>query len=362
MFFPHDNKPEHFKALDGLRGLAVLFVLLSHSSNSELYFHEYLNFSRIGKTGVYLFFVLSAYLLDRQIALAYLTHKSSKSYWKNYLLRRFLRIYPLFVISLVVHGILNWIGLTTVIDSIEDVYLHLIMVKGESMFWSIPVEFKYYFISPLMLWFCHRFLKWHKQKMLILFILVLFGSVLLEYLFRFEITSTLRYFPIFLVGTFLSIYELLFRDKMKSYISPKQYNWIGLLALLLIITTTPYYFNQFFPVEVNFQNAAFYFPYAFLWGFILLAAKYGKGFIQTLLELKFLRYIGTISFSLYLFHIPFLKMAVHLDFPDGIRIYLFFFCSLVFSSLSYVFIERPLSKIRIKTQAITEKGMDEKTS
>jgi peptidoglycan/LPS O-acetylase OafA/YrhL len=32
-FFSHDDKKDHNKALDGLRGIAVIMVLLSHSSN-----------------------------------------------------------------------------------------------------------------------------------------------------------------------------------------------------------------------------------------------------------------------------------------------------------------------------------------
>lgn len=96
LFFPHDNKSDHFKALDGLRGVAVLFVVFSHAANVNIYFHEWINFQKVGKIGVYLFFVLSAYLLDRQIALSLINKRSSIKYWTNYFLRRFLRIYPLY--------------------------------------------------------------------------------------------------------------------------------------------------------------------------------------------------------------------------------------------------------------------------
>lgn len=360
LFFPHDHKAEHFRSLDGLRGLAVLFVLLSHSSNSELFFHDWLNFAKIGKTGVYLFFVLSAYLLDRQIALAYQTGKSSKAYWKNYFLRRFLRIYPLFFISLLVHWFISLVGVETVISSIKDIGMHLIMLKGESIFWSIPVEFKYYFISPLFLWFCHRFLKWDKTKMFLLFLFLLFGSVILEYIFLFERTSTLRYFPIFLVGTFISIYELLFRKEMKSDKTRLYYRLIGLASFALILITTPFYFRKIFGFSLNFQSATYYFPYAVLWGLVLLSAKYSRGLIRRFLELKFLRFIGTISFSLYLFHMIFLKMALHFDMPEHLKIYFFFSSTILFSSISYLLIERPLSKIRIHKSSFTEKTLDEK--
>ncbi len=118
-FFPHDHKEDHFKALDVLRGIAVLLVLLSHSSNSNWMFHEFLNFQRTGKIGVYLFFVLSAYLLDRQIAIMLISKKSNRRYWKNYILRRFLRIYPLFIVALLLHGLLSFFEYPTVIHSIN---------------------------------------------------------------------------------------------------------------------------------------------------------------------------------------------------------------------------------------------------
>ena len=72
ILFPNDYKKDHFKALDGLRGFAVLLVLLSHTSNGKAYMLPGFNFSSMGKVGVYLFFVLSAYLLDRQIIIGFI--------------------------------------------------------------------------------------------------------------------------------------------------------------------------------------------------------------------------------------------------------------------------------------------------
>ena len=54
------------KSLDGLRGFAVLLVLLSHMSLVGINLVPGLDFAGIGKAGVYLFFVLSAFLLTWQ--------------------------------------------------------------------------------------------------------------------------------------------------------------------------------------------------------------------------------------------------------------------------------------------------------
>jgi len=347
IFFPNDNKKEHFKGLDGLRGLAVILVLLSHSSNADLFIHEYLNFEKIGKVGVYLFFVLSAYLLDRQIALAFINKKSSKKYWKNYILRRFLRIYPLFVIALVVYGLFTLIGKKTVIDTFLDIPLHMILAKGESIFWSISVEFKYYFISPILMWFCYKYLKWNKIKLLMVFLILLISSIVVELIYNLPLISTFRYFPIFLVGTFISIFELFYEDRIKQFTSQKIYSIIGLISAVLIMITIPFYFEKIFGFKVNFQKSVFYLPYSLIWGLILISAKYGRGFVNKILELKLLRFIGTISFSMYLFHMLFLSFVKGSSLPEELKIYAFFILTIIFSSISFLVIERPLSKIRL---------------
>lgn len=166
LFFINDANAKHLPVLDGLRGLAVLIVLLAHTSREGLFFFEGFNFTGAGKPGVYLFFVLSAYLLDKQIIESYYSDKVSAKFWANYFVRRFMRIYPLFFIAIMTHWILHMIGVKNVIDSGKDVVLHLLLVKGESIFWSIPVEFKYYFISPLLMYFFYK-LTFRRRKILI---------------------------------------------------------------------------------------------------------------------------------------------------------------------------------------------------
>ena len=150
--------PRRLAALDGLRGLAVLFVLLSHASKHFPVIHPALNFRGAGKFGVYLFFLLSAYLLDRQIALA--MRHGERNYWGNYFLRRVLRVYPLFTVALVLHLLLTRLGITTVIETWQDVAAHLMLREGKGVFWSIPVEMTYYLVSPVILLICGLVLRW----------------------------------------------------------------------------------------------------------------------------------------------------------------------------------------------------------
>jgi len=349
LFFPHDGKADHFKALDGLRGLAILFVLFSHSSNRGLIFSEYLDFSHAGKYGVYLFFVLSAYLLDRQITIALRTGKSSKRYWMNYFLRRFLRIYPLFIISLLVHGLLTMYGYKTVIDHALDIPKHIFLVAGEYIFWSIPVEFKYYFISPLILWCFQRWFKWDLTKVMISLAGLTIFSIVLAQLFELPTILTLKFFPIFLAGTFIAIVEVLEREIFLKKRSRVLIDILGVLAFILVFLSVPSFTQGVFGKTVDFDNVAYFLPWGILWCIILLSAKYGSGIMKRFFELRFLRFIGTISFSLYLFHIPVLKLLIrsNLGIPEYLMVYVFFFGAIIVSMISYLFVERPLSKIRI---------------
>lgn len=352
--FPHDHKENHLKSLDGLRGLAVLLVLLSHSSNRGLFIHEYLNFYKTGLIGVYLFFVLSAYLLDRQIAIALISGKSSIMYWLNYSLRRFLRIYPLFILSVLLHYFVTKLGYQTDISTLKEVLLHLLLLDGQSVFWSIPVEFKYYFISPFIMLFCHKALKWNFYLILLGLIAATIGSILLQYVCNFYTISTFRYLPIFFIGTFIAIVELLKSDwSVFQFENKGVVTLIGGISFFIILFTFPNYFTRITAQQVNFQHWGFYLPYSILWGSILLLSKYGLVGVKSLLEFLPLRFLGVISYSVYLFHIPVLVVLTsdQINTSKSIQFYLFFIITISLSTLTYLFIEIPLSRIKLNLKS-----------
>ena len=356
LFFPHDEKPDHFKALDGLRGVAIILVILSHTSGADLMIHPWLNFENFGKIGVYLFFVLSAYLLDRQISLALLNGQTSSKYWQNYFLRRFLRIFPLFIFALIVDYFLKLLGFYSPIDNIIEILKHIFLIKAESVFWSIPVEFKYYFISPLILYFCHRFLKWEKRLVYIFLFFIFLIAIFIQAFSPLSSPSTIRYLPIFLVGTFTSIFEILYFSKKRINNYSFFLNSVGAFAFVIILMTVPSFFYKIFNTKIDFLSAVFYVPYSILWAIVLFASKFGRGVVRKILEFKLLRFIGVISFSLYLFHMVFIDLSRNVNIPLFFRFYFVIISTLIFSSITYLCIERPLSKIKIYSNSLRYKN------
>jgi len=89
--------------LDGIRGLAILLVLMTHGfgqfsavTRTENLFK--LLFVRYGWVGVDLFFVLSGFLITGIL----LKTKHSPDYFKSFYMRRVLRIFPLYYVTLAI--------------------------------------------------------------------------------------------------------------------------------------------------------------------------------------------------------------------------------------------------------------------
>jgi len=337
------RQPNRLAALDGLRGVAVLLVLLSHASPHFPVIHPAFNFKGAGKYGVYLFFLLSAYLLDRQIALA--MRRGERNYWGNYFLRRVLRIYPLFAVALVLHLLLTLLGITTVIKNWEDAAAHLMLQEGKGVFWSIPVEMTYYLVSPVIMLICGAVLGWRPAPVFAFLAALIAAAAWLCKTGGLPPGSLIDYLPIFLAGAILAVHEVL--DPRNGRPGGLRLDAAAVVATAVIVGTIPAVATALFGTRFRLNSAEMRLLAGSCWATVLLAATHGAPLVRTILERPALRFLGTISFSAYLFHYPVITFVNGLPIATGLKFPLFMLLTVGFSSLTYRCIEKPLSRIRL---------------
>lgn len=160
---------KHIPALDAVRGAAILLVLVFHFSSYGhglaptplLVDRLYYLVSRAGWVGVDLFFVLSGFLITGILYDA----KGSDHYFRNFYLRRVLRIFPLYYGSLLVLVVvLPWLfpasaGLQairrdaiwywTYLSNIQIAYDGWPAFAAIGHFWSLAVEEQFYLLWPV---------------------------------------------------------------------------------------------------------------------------------------------------------------------------------------------------------------------
>jgi len=155
----------HLPALDGVRGLAIVLVLVSHlmlfNDRTGSRFGDSLAALRgLGWTGVDLFFVLSGFLIT---GILYDTLHDPQ-YFRSFYMRRFLRIFPLyygFLAFLLVLGhwlhfawggrqyvLLGYMQNTTLWFPVTD--FHPGVWADLNHFWSLAVEEQFYLFWPLL--------------------------------------------------------------------------------------------------------------------------------------------------------------------------------------------------------------------
>ena len=160
-------------ALDGLRGIAILLVLLLHfapyapgtRSPTSLVDRLYLWASGTGWMGVDLFFVLSGFLIT---GILYDT-KGSKHYFRQFYARRFLRIFPLYYVALALFLIVlplphsfDWITRElrgdavwywTYLSNMRVAVTGFLPSGALQHFWTLAVEEQFYLVWPIVvLW------------------------------------------------------------------------------------------------------------------------------------------------------------------------------------------------------------------
>jgi len=321
-----------------------------------MYLLPFLNFSGSGIYGVYLFFVLSAFLLSLQFFDRYRNNLRDPRIWFNYALRRFFRIFPLYTVVLLVNHIFSKTGNFLPLSR-SDVWTHLTLRDGRFLLWTIPVEFKYYMALPLVVILFLVILKGRIGFITItvlLFVYITEPSLWTTPGEKFSQISLIRCFPVFVLGSLSSFAYWKLREKggVKSKRAKLTLEITATICFIIVILFIPALCKSIFghPLIVGYNRIKIF---GVLWSVFIISYMNGVGIINRVLSIAPLRFIGIISFSIYLWHIPaILFVSKNVSLPSTINAILVFLITIFLSTVSYMFIERPFLKIRLKKKTM----------
>lgn len=350
-----DTRYAHLDALDGLRGVAVLLVLLSHLSNVGHPLVPGLDLSGTGKSGVYLFFVLSAFLLTRVLLDRPLSAFGQPRLWANYALRRVLRIWPLYLLILLLSAVLtHWapgVVWHFTLDA-DAVWRHVQLREGQSVLWSIPVEFSYYALLPLvaLALAVSRHLRWPAIVDVVGFTLLI-GVTRWLWPATDAVANDIRlgpYLSLFLCGAFAASIHVRYAAVLQA--RPRMLLCVAVLALALLVLTVPSIWALIHggPLQASLNHHWFLF-FGLTWSALLLAVLTGPELLRRLFAQPVLRLFGVVSFSAYLWHMPLLDWLLrrgwmHSVWSPGA----FVAATLLVAIGSYLVFERPWRNVTIR--------------
>lgn len=339
-------------ALDGLRGLAVLIVLLSHTANAGMPVLPGLTLSGTGKSGVYLFFVLSAFLLTRLLLLKPWAEWRQAATWVDYALRRVLRIWPLYLVLLLLSAVLTATGIAPwwpyPMDTTALLH-HLQLLEGVSVLWSVPVEFHYYLWLPLVALLLGGVAQRVGPWVAVFVALLLSAAALALWPAAESQVNDVRlgpYLTLFFAGATAAVLSL--RWSVRAAPSRWAFGCAGALALLALVATVPAVMAALgaepFRPDLNHRWFAFF---AISWSVLLLAVVHGPAWLRAPFEAWSMRALGWASFSAYLWHMPVLAAVTGpLGLSGAYALVAFTLGTLGVSWASWRLIERPLQGVR----------------
>ncbi|WP_269683933.1 acyltransferase family protein [Flavobacterium lacustre] len=371
------KKQFFLNGLNELRAIAALSVTYHHIEmhnglNSIYKKYNYITYftGNLGKNGVFLFFVLSGFLIT------YLLLKEKETngtvLLKKFFFRRAYRIWPLyyliFIISVIVIPLLainfdifkeDSLSYNQILNThnygIKSVVFYLFLmpnvalysgyfITGCSQAWSVGVEEQFYIIWPFFI------LLFNKRRILQIFfsVLVLFPVFIFlaknDYvLYPFSVIIKSIPFHFMAIGSIGGYFFFYKKHIIERYTKSKT-SYFFLLCLILIFLFYPIFINEIQDVSLSFL-------------FLILILFSINDENPWVFKNQCFSYLGKISFGIYMYHtlvmflvFPFVNKYV-VNFQAGIYynilLYpLIFIITILFSSLSYKYFESKFIKIK----------------
>lgn len=314
--------------LNALRGVAAWMVCMFHSAFIiQPFYPEFHHLLDWGQEGVYVFFVISGVVLPWSM-------EQGKYGFKNldkFMLKRIVRLYPPFVVSVIIFVIGIWImkdnrsfyDVEIMQRFIDSVTFQVPFKESRwviEVYWTLFVEFQYYIYLALIF----PFLASNKLSVRLV---AYYGSLALTFLSHFFVPMHTKenvffHLPVFALGFSLFLYY-------KKNISKLEF-WSGVVVSLAVGL-----FNIYDQLHLGTHITIV----AGLTFFAIYFIKKGP---------SWLNFIGDVSYSYYLFHLFFVSFIYgkfYHESQDGKLVWVVFIAIQVYAVLGawmmYHLIEKP---------------------
>ena len=362
-------KAKYFKELNSLRFIGFIGIFFGHVFfsnspeiiNSKLYATVF-NYGKIlGFISIDSFFVLSSFLITWK-ALEEIKF-TKKFQFKNFLIRRSLRIWPLYFFIVFIGFLLeylkshyffeseklpslwNFVLFILNYDIIENGYNFLFFMV---FMWSISVEEQFYIFWAITI-------KWFNKYLSEISFLIIFISLFFRIYFindslslNFHTASALGNFGIGALTAILAFKHQYFLDKLKS-LSRNKILFIYVTIFTFFILMPVLLENDFF---IIIQRVLF----SIFFSFIILEQTYCGNSIIKVSRIRYFNFFGKLSYGLYCYHGIMITVVLQVKelFMESLIISLVLYPSLIFVStllVSYVsfrFYELKFLKLKYK--------------
>ncbi len=352
----------YLPALTGLRALMAWDVFLFHFSDAPDAPRWWIAFTEGGgEMGVSLFFVLSGFLLAHR----YAQKVELTSQWiRNYLFRRFARIYPLFFTISALSYLVVWLLKPDFVFNHTSTLLHFTLLKGFfpnhifyfiSTTWSLTVEEIFYLLAPLI------FLLLPKIKLGFQCLILMLVGLVTVFLYEPSVLSDYSHAASFVLywtfwgrafqfscGIFLALW--LSRHPVKT-----RNHWITTLLGIIAVVAAQMIYKALHPIHLLGSEDLmvilyndFIAPLAIAFFFYAIIRE--RSLFSRLMEGRLFQLLGKSSFAFYLLHLSPLVMVFYRQHRQPALI--MFIAVQLLSILFYRCIEHPLhdTLIRWKNQ------------
>lgn len=303
------------REVDGLRFLAIAPVVVQHLAERierrspvsfipgmERDFATYM--TDRGSVGVYLFFVISGFILGMPFAAHYLTG-AKKVNIGSYFWRRLTRLEPPYLIVITVITIYLLVRGTYAFSDLLPHYLatitytHSLIYENWSYInppvWTLEIEVQFYILAPLLAMGFFRISSVVRRRV------VMLGSIVAIMLVQQQLNLLVGHSS-FMIGAHIHYFLLgfvladVYLTEWKTGI-PKHYifNYLGIIAFAGLFATWSWTF--FLPNRVAFLFSLF----------LLVYSVFRSTWLNRLLTLPWITGIGGMCYTIYLIHLPIIE-------------------------------------------------------